>query len=199
MFAIIGPNLPEETEIHGWMLPANDPDIPNTCNFPSGGISFVMGTNISWASPKQRVSYILGINKTPLIAAERDGDKIYFDIDVFNENGNLAVRIEKNQFHKLSMQRHTYRRRHRQRDEQARPIPIPGDPDTFQWRPNVELVVGPPRKKAPPTQSFQENALPTIIDVGPKLRPIPDSAFAPPPPAALRSGRPRAYGNGRGA
>ena len=65
------------------MLPANAPDIPNTCNFTEGGISFVMGTNISRLAVQQRVSYVLVVNNTPLIGAERDGDKIYFDINVF--------------------------------------------------------------------------------------------------------------------
>jgi hypothetical protein len=58
-----------------------------------------MGTNVGWTPAHERISYVFGLNKTPLIAAARDGDKLAFDVDVFNEKGVLAVRIEKNEFH----------------------------------------------------------------------------------------------------
>jgi trans-2,3-dihydro-3-hydroxyanthranilate isomerase len=39
-------------------------------------------------------------------------------------------------------------------EEIAGPVRIPSESDTFQWRPNVELVVGPPRKNVPPDPIF---------------------------------------------
>ena len=94
-FSIVGPNLPDETEIQGWLLPGNDPDIQSRCNFSAEGLSFVLGTNLVWAPANNRVRYVLEVNKTPLIAAVKDGDRLAFDVDIFDDSGVLAVRIEK--------------------------------------------------------------------------------------------------------
>jgi hypothetical protein len=98
VFSFIGPNLPEETEIEGWLLPASDHDFKNKCNFPAGGLNFVLGTNLMWVDAEDRISYVFGLNKTPLIAAVKDGDRLAFDVDIFDKSGKLAVRIDKNKF-----------------------------------------------------------------------------------------------------
>ena len=50
-----------------------------------------------------------------------------------------------------------FRRRHR-RHERAYVSPLPTDPvsraQSFDWRPETELVVGPPRKKSMPEPAF---------------------------------------------
>jgi hypothetical protein len=95
----VGPNLPDETEIRGWLLPANLPAVPTNCSFPVGGMLFVAGRNANWASGDGGTSLILALNDTPMITVEKDGDKLAFDVDLFDQTGNLAVRIIRNEFH----------------------------------------------------------------------------------------------------
>jgi hypothetical protein len=99
-----GPTPPEETANHGWLIPGNDPQIETNCHVSTDTMMFVAGTNVAWSTTNSAVSLILEINGTPLAAVVKDGDKLAFDIDLLDDAGNLAVRIEKNGFYPVQGQ-----------------------------------------------------------------------------------------------
>jgi hypothetical protein len=99
LYLYVGPTPPKETANHGWLIPGSDPQIKTNCEVPKDTMMFIAGTNVSWSSTNSAVSLILEINGTPLAAVVRDGDKLAFDVDILDESGNLAVRIEKNKFY----------------------------------------------------------------------------------------------------
>jgi hypothetical protein len=94
----VGPNLPEETETAGWLPPGNDPPIKTLCPLPPDGLAFVAGRNVAGGPSKNGAFLVLQLNQTPLIAVVKDGNKLAFDADVYDEKGLLAVRVEKNKF-----------------------------------------------------------------------------------------------------
>jgi hypothetical protein len=94
----IGPNFPEETATHGWLYPAND-RVPTTNCFPDRpGIMFILGHNISKIDNTIEKFIVLQVDKTPLIAVERDGDKLMFDVDIYNKDGVIAAKIDRGEF-----------------------------------------------------------------------------------------------------
>jgi hypothetical protein len=99
----VGPNLPTETEIHGWLLPANEATPPNGCTDmghppPAGSILFVAGRNGAWTAAQSK-SVVLNVGNSDRLYVERDGQGLAFDADIFDENGILSARIIKNEFH----------------------------------------------------------------------------------------------------
>ena len=101
-YMAIGPALPIETETHGWLLPSGKPTPSNGCDSVSfnreNAISFITGGGALVSSATTKTD-ILTIDGVPALSFERDGDKLSFDSDLFNEAGNLVARIIHNEFH----------------------------------------------------------------------------------------------------
>ena len=94
----VGPSLPEETPTHGWLYPANDP-VPTTNCFPnSPGIMFILARNISKIDNTIQKFIVLQVDKTPLIAVERNGDRLLFDAYIYNKDGIIAAKIDRCEF-----------------------------------------------------------------------------------------------------
>ncbi len=93
--------LSEETEIHGWLLPADEPTPRNGCakpgapSIPREAILFIAGT-AAWTE-SQGKSLVLHIGDSNLLFVQREGPRLAFDADIFNKQGNLVVRITENE------------------------------------------------------------------------------------------------------
>lgn len=120
---IVGPELPTETETHGWLLAANDPIPPNACSdnpriqVPSDAILFIAGTNGIWTNEMGR-STVLTVGNSTILSMERNGDRLSFDADIFDNVGNLVARITKNEFN-LVPGEYSYRERSEDRSTLA--------------------------------------------------------------------------------
>jgi hypothetical protein len=88
----------EETETHGWLYPANDPALTTNC-FPAvPGIMFILGHNISKIDDTTSKLIVFQVEGTPLIAVERDGDRLIFDAYIYNKDGIIAAKIDRGEF-----------------------------------------------------------------------------------------------------
>jgi hypothetical protein len=104
VYFVSPPILPEETETHGWLLPANAPTPENGCDQmprPTGALLFVAGTNGALPESPDK-STILNIGNSTQLSVERDESRLAFDADIYNNTGNLSVRIVRNEFHLVS-------------------------------------------------------------------------------------------------
>jgi hypothetical protein len=113
-FFVVPKELPAETENHGTLIAAYDSAPSNGCAssnipIPDNAILFVAGTNAAWTTSEGR-SLVLKVGSTNALFVERNGSEISFDADIFDENGNLVVRIVKDKFTLISGQ-YSYRER----------------------------------------------------------------------------------------
>lgn len=112
------PVLLEETESHGWLLPANDSTPPNGCDrdpIPADAVLFIAGTNAAWTTAQGK-SDVFKLGGIDTLSVERDGSRLSFDADIYSDTGNLAVRIEHNEFHLISGE-YSYQQRNENRSE----------------------------------------------------------------------------------
>ncbi len=94
------PFLPPETEIHGWITPANDPTPHNGCGtaVPADGLLMVFGTNGVIGTGNGRL--VPGrVGSCPILTLTRDARGLSIDADAYDAAGNLIYRIEGNEFH----------------------------------------------------------------------------------------------------
>lgn len=107
-------DLPEETELHGWLLPANEATPANGCDNkpggpswnsqrtpPHGSILFLAGTNGAWTTSDGK-STVLQVGTCLSVSVEREGSQLAFDADVFDRSNELIARIEQNEFHLIA-------------------------------------------------------------------------------------------------
>jgi hypothetical protein len=59
---------------------------------------FIIGHNISKIDNNMQKLIVLEVDRTPLIAVERDGDKLIFDADIYNKDGVIAAKIDRGEF-----------------------------------------------------------------------------------------------------
>jgi hypothetical protein len=95
------PILPEETEIHGWLLPASDDTPHNSCGMIGIGkdqLLVIAGSNaiVNRGTQKFRA---LTVGSCPVISFDRNQEGSAIDADVFDESGILVARVESNEFH----------------------------------------------------------------------------------------------------
>ena len=109
---VVGPNLPTETEYHGWLLPSNEPAPPGwllpsnepappiNCSIePKEQLAIDFGSNVALFGQNTFRAVIVQVDNTPLIALERDGEKLIFDVDVYDESHEIVARIDRGEFH----------------------------------------------------------------------------------------------------
>jgi hypothetical protein len=98
----------QETETHGWLLPANDPmphnsSIDEMSTTTTAHTLFVLlGSTTTWLADSDTRRAILGLGGRRVLSMWRKGDKVAVDADFFAPTGNLAARIERNEFHLIS-------------------------------------------------------------------------------------------------
>jgi hypothetical protein len=112
IYALMPASLPDETDIHGWLLPAREANPVNACEEkprPKDAILFVFGTNGAWTTGNGN-STVLEVGNCTLMSMQRDGGQLSFDADVFDTAGELIARIEKNEF-QLVPGKFSYQRR----------------------------------------------------------------------------------------
>ncbi len=94
---------PTETDVSGYLIPANDPTppIPSQCNrmgqtVPPDAIALYLGTSMAWSSGEGiRVITIAGKD---VLTIYRSQEGIYLDAAVVGANGLYIAKIEKNKF-----------------------------------------------------------------------------------------------------
>ena len=95
------PILPEETETHGWLLPANDDTPHNSCGsigIGKGQLLVIVGSNALVNRGTQKFQ-ALNVGSCPVISFDRNQEGLAIDADVFDEAGILVARVESNEFH----------------------------------------------------------------------------------------------------
>ena len=102
-YVVAPPIMPEETETHGWLFPANEKTPSNACGntVPSNALLFLFGSNAAWTTSDKSAT-VLQLGKCTSMTMTRDGDKLKFDADVFDNIGDLLFRIRENEFHLVS-------------------------------------------------------------------------------------------------
>jgi hypothetical protein len=100
-----GPILPEETENHGWLQPANE---KTEYHPPKGMLLFVLGGNLFGATANY--ARVLTVGSCVMMSVERNGDQLAFNADIHDEKGELVARIVRNEFH-LIAGKYSYRDR----------------------------------------------------------------------------------------
>jgi hypothetical protein len=129
---VIGPALPDETETHGWLLPANDLSASTACpdkpwgigaNFevPEKAITVALGHNgvvipffhgkigdakdeEAAAEDNEKSHTILTVGSCKAIVVARKDNKLLINADVFDSDGHLSATIQNNEFHLVQAQ-----------------------------------------------------------------------------------------------
>jgi hypothetical protein len=99
LYYLVGPNFPTETKEHGWLLPSNELSPPNHCKIEKGALVFDIGSNIASFAPSSFRVVLIQVDNTPLVAVERDGDKLPFDIDIYDETHEIVAKVDRGEFH----------------------------------------------------------------------------------------------------
>jgi hypothetical protein len=68
---------------------------------PTGALLFIAGTNGALMESPDK-STLLNIGNSTQLSVERDESRLAFDADIYNNTGNLAVRIVRNEFNLVS-------------------------------------------------------------------------------------------------
>ena len=108
IYLAIGPNLPTETENHGWLEPANEP-LPsdNSCVFGGDvqqlrpdGMLFTLGKAGMWFQKKSGGKRpLLTVGTCTLMSAEFKNGGFLFNADIYDQTHELVARIDHNEFH----------------------------------------------------------------------------------------------------
>lgn len=106
-----------ETETHGWLIPSNKPSPTTTTCIPAGKeLRIIAGNNVAGFSSSLERALLLKVDDSPIISVQRDGDRLGFDVNIYNKEHKLAVRIVRNEFHLISGH-YTWRERGEDRSE----------------------------------------------------------------------------------
>jgi hypothetical protein len=106
-YAIVGPVLPTETDVHGWLEPANEPFPKNSAclidilqrELPNGML-FSLGKPGMWFQKKSGGKRpLLTVGACTLMSAEFKNNQLLFNADIYDQNRQLVARIEQNEFH----------------------------------------------------------------------------------------------------
>jgi hypothetical protein len=97
--AIIGPNLPAETDIHGWLQPAKDPMPETGCGeIARNRAIVVLGTNGFLFNGGDKIPTVR-VGTCDVVSMARSPEGILVNASVYSANGELAARVENNEWH----------------------------------------------------------------------------------------------------
>jgi hypothetical protein len=96
----VGPNLPAETETHGWLIPANDPAPPSSCSDTNiaGHDAIIVFLGGSVGSSRARTLVGLEIGDCNVISMTRHDSFVSVDANIFEPHGTLVARISSGEF-----------------------------------------------------------------------------------------------------
>jgi hypothetical protein len=101
-YAVVGPNLPDETPIHGYLIPDHEETPKNSCATGDNDVSLILGTSIFATNATARFPvFQLGGRCVPLWLHRTDNGMIV-DFDMYADNTNLISRIINNEWHLVS-------------------------------------------------------------------------------------------------
>jgi hypothetical protein len=101
---IVGPVLPTETDIHGWLEPSNEPVPPNAACSPDTlervrpyGMAFLLGRAGCWEPSGLGPRPVLTVSSCAAMSVEMANDKIALNADIY-DGADLVAHIENNEF-----------------------------------------------------------------------------------------------------
>ncbi len=119
-YQIIGPALPEETETHGWLMPANAARPPSACDdmlsigyVPRGGhmiyvkpadTDLILFGNLGVLHPTPGQVLVLSIEGAPIVGIVNGQQGLLVFAEIHNKAGLLVARIQMNEFHLMQSQ-----------------------------------------------------------------------------------------------
>jgi hypothetical protein len=106
IYVVAPPILPEETETHGWLEPANEPfPADSACDTKMlaverpNGMLFSLGKPGVWFPKKSGGKRpLLTVGSCTLMSAEFENDQLLFNADIYDQNHELVAHIERNEF-----------------------------------------------------------------------------------------------------
>lgn len=107
-YFVMPPELPVETDTHGWLESAGE-SLPadNACTsggdvqtLRPNGMLFTLGKAGMWFQKRSDgVRPLLTVGACTLMTAEFKDDELMFNVDIYDTDRQLAARIERNEFH----------------------------------------------------------------------------------------------------
>ena len=91
-----------ETEIHGYLVPANEPNPHNLCDPapPAGAMLFYLGNSVFWQTEQNTYTVIRLLNpQEDLFTIRKTSKGIYLNITIRSRNGRIVAEIIDNEFH----------------------------------------------------------------------------------------------------
>jgi hypothetical protein len=88
---------PQETEYHGFLLPAAEPMPPNPCGeIPGTALAIFLGRSAAYSSASPHV--VIRIRGEEVLSFERAHGEIAINARVFSRNGRIVAEIRRNEF-----------------------------------------------------------------------------------------------------
>jgi hypothetical protein len=109
IYAVAPPNIPEETEVSGWLQAGNEPTPPNGCDKykasgrgpPDDALKILIGDNVLWRRGMGKIT-AMTVGTCKSLSMERDALGISIDADLYDANGKLIARVVKGQIRALT-------------------------------------------------------------------------------------------------
>ena len=92
----------QETEFHGWLVPADDPTPETACGEGSsakGTMLVLLGKSAALYRGDGAEMTVLKIRGRPIIKMKRGAEGLLINADIFDRSGALVARVEDNEFH----------------------------------------------------------------------------------------------------
>lgn len=87
-----------ETELHGILIPANDPSPPNPCGvLPEAAVTMILGNMYAWTTHFPMT--VLWAHGHELITIGKTDDGLSVSAKVFSADGRIVADLEDNEFH----------------------------------------------------------------------------------------------------
>jgi hypothetical protein len=89
--------LAEETETHGWLVPANDPaPLLSGCEPSKGALIVFLGSDTLWTTLNDQI--VMTLYRQPIVTIHRTKQGLQVDAKIFNRAGIGMVNIDRNEF-----------------------------------------------------------------------------------------------------
>ena len=86
-----------ETELHGMLIPADDPPPPNPCSAPKEAVSMILGNAYAWTTRFPMV--VLWAHGHELITIGKTSGGLSVSAKIFSADGRIVADLEDNEFH----------------------------------------------------------------------------------------------------
>lgn len=87
-----------EAQLHGQLMPANDPDPKHRCKeVPPGDLKIFLGENLFWSNPNKQVT-ALSIDGQDIIVLTEESGGVFLSANLYREDRRVVAKIVRNQF-----------------------------------------------------------------------------------------------------